>query len=248
MPRRLRSGRLGHLVGEVSLGASVWRTLASIGFMPSAPRTWALVEASIISPGFDRDGVTRWPIVRGSGFKGVWADHYTRKENDAGSKKNDVLRAAFGVAGEDNNSNSGSRSRRGLASLVCLPVRSFRGTFAWCTSPLCLQMLRRSLDLAGVGHLPQAPPEMADDSALHANGTLLTEGTEVFLEELDLTAQASSEANEWAEKIAMWVFPGNSAWQEQFKQRFAIISGDAFDFLCETWHGGAHSRQNRGRH
>ena len=25
----------------------------------------------------DRDGVTGWPIIRGSGFKGVWADYYT---------------------------------------------------------------------------------------------------------------------------------------------------------------------------
>ena len=23
----------------------------------------------------DRDGVTGWPIIRGSAFKGVWADH-----------------------------------------------------------------------------------------------------------------------------------------------------------------------------
>ena len=28
----------------------------------------------------DRDKVTNWPLIRGSAFKGVWADHY--KAND----------------------------------------------------------------------------------------------------------------------------------------------------------------------
>jgi CRISPR-associated protein Cmr4 len=91
----------------------------------------------------DRDGVTGWPIIRGSAFKGVWADHFGATKD--AREKDPLLKAAFGIADGDN-SNSGALIPTD-AHLVCLPVRSFRGTFAWATSPLCLQMLRRTLEL-----------------------------------------------------------------------------------------------------
>jgi CRISPR/Cas system CMR subunit Cmr4 (Cas7 group RAMP superfamily) len=121
----------------------------------------------------DRDGVTGWPIIRGSSFKGVWADHH-RATPDA-RKDNPTLRAAFGVAGDDNNSNAGALIPTD-ARLVCLPVRSFRGTFAWATSSLCLQMLKRTLALAGVENLPDAPVVPEEGKAHHTAVTALVEG------------------------------------------------------------------------
>lgn len=181
----------------------------------------------------DRDGVTGWPIIRGSGFKGVWADYYTQRETEKDRKKNDLLRAAFGIAGDDNNSNAGALIPTD-ARLVCLPIRSFRGTFAWCTSPFCLQMLRRTHELAGVNELPSAPSKLDDDVAHHATDTALVEGNRIFLEDLDFAAQKCDTANAWAETIAAWVFAGDAAWQEQFKKRFVVLPDTAFDFLCEA--------------
>lgn len=185
----------------------------------------------------DRDGVTGWPIIRGSGFKGVWADYYTQREHEKDRKKNDLLRAAFGIAGDDNNSNAGALIPTD-ARLVCLPVRSFRGTFAWCTSPLCLQMLRRTLELAGVKDLPMAPKDLADEVAHHSvdkeKKTALKEGERIFLEDLDFKAQECPTATDWGEKIAAWVFADDPVWQEQFKKRFVVLPDSAFDFLCET--------------
>lgn len=185
----------------------------------------------------DRGGITGWPLIRGSAFKGVWADHYraTReaRENDP------FLKAAFGIA-DGENSNSGALIPTD-AQLVCLPVRSFRGTFAWCTSPLCLRVLHRTLSLAGVEGLPEPPAPLAplaDDQAHHTTGTVLVEGEQIFLEDLDFQARECSTATAWAEKIAKWVFVGDEAgdngWVEQFKKRFAILPDSAFDFLCET--------------
>lgn len=135
----------------------------------------------------DRDGVTGWPIIRGSGFKGVWADRHraTREAREADTDDGRLLKAAFGIAGDDNNSNAGALIATD-AQLVCLPIRSFRGTFAWCTSPLCLQVLRRTLELAGVAELPPAPATRTDGTAHHATGTVLKEGERIFLEDLDL--------------------------------------------------------------
>lgn len=179
----------------------------------------------------DRDGVTGWPILRGSGFKGVWADHH-RATADA--RRNDpTLRAAFGVAGDDNNSNAGALIPTD-AKLVCLPVRSFRGTFAWATSPLCLQMLRRTLSLAGLSGIPAAPELLEDGKAHHTTTRVLVEGNSIYLEDLDFAAQKCDTATAWATLIAENVFAGDSAWQDQFKKRFVVLPDSAFDFLCET--------------
>jgi|LSQX01.2.fsa_nt_gb CRISPR-associated protein Cmr4 len=179
----------------------------------------------------DRDGVTGWPIIRGSGFKGVWADQH-RATADA--RRNDsALRTAFGVAGEDNNSNAGALIPTD-AKLVCLPVRSFRGTFAWATSPLCLQMLRRTLSLAGLTGVPAAPPSLDEGIAHHTTTSVLAEGDSIYLEDLDFKAQRCDTATSWATLIAEHVFAGDPAWQDQFKKRFVVIPDSAFDFLCET--------------
>ena len=199
----------------------------------------------------DRDGVTCWPILRGSGFKGVWADHHAMKlipkpdEEEVDGKKRSkdrrkmdtpegrLLKAAFGIAGDNNDSNSGALIPTD-ARIVCLPVRSFRGTFAWATSPLCLQMLRRTLSLAGVKELPEAPKELSDDKAHHATGTALLEDKHIYLEDLDFSAAECKTATAWATLIAANVFAIDPAWQDQFKKRFVVVPDSAFDFLCET--------------
>jgi len=183
----------------------------------------------------DRDGVTGWPIIRASGFKGVWADYFRATEDER--KKNNKLKAAFGLAGEDNNSNAGALIPTD-AQLVCLPVRSFRGTFAWVTSPLCLQRLHRTLQLSGVKDLPNVPKGLPETDAHHCAGNAdacaLAERGRIFLEDLDFTAKPCNSASQWAEKIASWVFSSDENWKQIFKQRFAVVPDSAFDFLCET--------------
>jgi CRISPR-associated protein Cmr4 len=179
----------------------------------------------------DRDRVTGWPVIRGSAFKGVWADYY--RATDAARKQDPVLKAAFGIADGDN-SNSGALIPSD-AKLVCLPVRSFRGTFAWCTSPLCLQMLRRTLALSNVLDPPASPSTLADDVAHHAKDSVLLEGAQIFLEDLDFKAQECATATAWAESISGWLFPTeNDPWRMEFQKRFVVLPDTAFDFLCET--------------
>jgi CRISPR-associated protein Cmr4 len=187
----------------------------------------------------DRDGITGWPILRGSGFKGVWADHFraTEEVRKKDTPEGRLRRAAFGIAGDNNNSNAGALVPTD-ARLVCLPVRSFRGTFAWVTSPLCLQILHRTLFLAGVKDLPDAPSALAETEAHHYDKgqtqTALKQGEKIYLEDLDLTAKPSSAATAWADKLGDWVFPQDPAWQDLFKKRFAVLPDAVFDYLCET--------------
>lgn len=175
----------------------------------------------------DRDAVTNWPIIRGSGFKGVWRDW-------AVSKNEQNIELAFGRADNDGESaNSGSLMPTD-ARLVCLPVRSFKGTFAWCTSPMCLTMLHRTLTLAGIKLQMNAPTELEDGKAHFPNGSKLTEEDKIYLEDLDFDATECATSNGWAAKLAEWIFPGERGWQERFKTRFVVLPDAAFDFLCET--------------
>ena len=221
---------------------------------------------SYIDLPIDRDAVINWPIIRGSGFKGVWADYYAVKmipkpeEEEVDGKKRikdrrkmdtpegRLLRAAFGIAGDSNESNSGALIPTD-AKLVCLPVRSFRGTYAWATSPLCLQMLRRTLELAGVTGIPNAPDAIHENHAHHTATSVLVEETrepvagspnqqrllrKVLLEDLDFDARPCETATAWSQLIARYVFATDAAWQEQFQKRFVVLPDNAFDFLCET--------------
>lgn len=182
-----------------------------------------------------RDKVTAWPLIPGSAFKGVWAGHFgaTEKKRDSDSK----LRLAFGRASdnETNASNAGALIPTD-ARLVCLPVRSFQGTFAWCTSPLALQMLRRDLSLAGMANLPPEPPSVAESEIRRTKTTKLEDNARVFLEDLDFVGKECPATTAWAERLAGWVFPGdeNRAWRERFIERFAVVPDTIFDFLTET--------------
>jgi CRISPR-associated protein Cmr4 len=180
-----------------------------------------------------RDKVTHWPIVPASAFKGVWADRF--RATDERRRASDKLRLAFGIASDSNqgNSNAGALVPTD-ARIVCLPVRSFQGTFAWCTSSLALRMLRRDLMLAGLENLPPDPVAPIATQAFHATLTALKEGSKIYLEDLDFDAAPHAAAAAWASRIAGWVFPGDSTWQSEFQRRFVIVPDTVFDFQTET--------------
>ncbi len=189
-----------------------------------------------------REKVTNWPLVPGSAIKGVLSD--THQAEDARKKiedKKDLTKhekrtiCAFGRAG-DEHSNSGSLVFTD-GRLVCLPVRSLYGTFAWCASALSLQRLARDLELAGVDN-PSAPATSCPERAAWTTGnTKLVLGGEdrkVFLEDLDLAASDSQDATAWADWLAQQIFVGQEAWQKAFRERFVIVPDNVFDFLSET--------------
>ncbi len=182
-----------------------------------------------------RDKVTNWPLIPGSAFKGVWADHHraTREARDVDSK----LGLVFGRASDNPNASNAGALIPTDARLVCLPIRSFFGTFAWCTSPLALQMLQRDLELAGMKDVPPVPPTLAPGVVHSAKDSRLADNKKkIYLEDLDFDGKECDTATKWAAKIAGWVFPGdeNKSWRERFMERFAVVPDEIFDFLTET--------------
>ncbi len=185
-----------------------------------------------------REKITNWPAFPGSGFKGVWADHY---HHQAGTTlrdraNNDKLKAAFGLADDT----AGNSSQAGAliptdARLVCLPVRSFKGTFAWCTSQLALHLLRRDLDLAGFPNLPAPAGEVPEKKVHLPAKSSLVDGNQVYLEDLDFEAALNAaNVQAWGDWIAQRVFPADQDWQNDFRGRFAVLADVVFDYLTET--------------
>jgi CRISPR-associated protein Cmr4 len=181
-----------------------------------------------------RDKVTNWPVIPGSAFKGVWADYYGATEDKR--RSDPKLRLAFGRASDQDNASNAGALIPTDARLVCLPIRSFQGTFAWCTSPLALEMLRRDLRLAGMVDLPPEPPNVSDGEIHRSNRTKLEDNGRIFLEDLDFAGKECAATSTWAERLAQWVFPSdeNKAWRDLFIERFAVVPNVVFDFLTET--------------
>lgn len=175
-----------------------------------------------------REKVTNWPCIPGSAVKGVVADHFGATEKKR--EDDDLALAAFGRKNDSStieaNSTAGSLVFTD-ARIVCLPVRSFYGTFAWVTSPFCLERLKRDTGLA--------VPSVVVKSAIVTDKTkLVRDGTKLYLEDLDLDCTKSKEADGCAELIARAVFADRPDWQAIFRERLAIVSDDIFTFLCEA--------------
>jgi CRISPR-associated protein Cmr4 len=191
-----------------------------------------------------REKNTNWPAIPGSGFKGVWSDHF--RATPENRRERDSLRLAFGQAdnGKGDSSNAGALIPTD-ARLLCLPVRSLMGTFAWVTSRLALQFLNRDLQLAKFVDLPKAPEvlktpqgnapkELTPAYTAMTNSILHLGSNNVYLEDLDFVASQPAEVAAWADRIAKWVFPGDPTWQIEFKRRFIVVPDMVFDALAET--------------
>lgn len=183
---------------------------------------------------------TGMPFVPGSSIKGVLRDVRCRTDPRA-------TEAVFGPS--ENASEHAGALVVGDARLLALPVRSFRGTFAWVTSPLLLMLARRDLSLVRSGSstsgstepsgsvdssLPPLPPDLSQREALLTSSSVLASSggnqQKVYFQEIDLPGKRSSEADAWARWLARWISPGTDV----FTKRFAIVDDETMTFFWET--------------
>lgn len=176
-----------------------------------------------------REKVTGWPYIPGSAVKGVLADHH---HASAGKGREDCAKkkAAFGTAGDDS-SNAGALVFSD-ARIVCLPVQSLYGTFAWCTSPMVLRQLSRDLTEVVPGLEDLKVPSLSGEKALTATETVLGDDT-LYLQDLDVPSEGCDDVGKWAEFLAGQVFPEDEGWRGEFARRFVVLSDEVFNYLSE---------------
>ncbi len=157
------------------------------------------------------------PFVPGSSVKGVLRD--ARRSVDR-----DKTEAVFGPS-DDPAAHAGALVV-GDARLLTLPVRSFRGTFAWTTSPLLLALAKRDLEDLGSSLVV---PSISRGARL-AEGNCCSYNSRLYLEDLDLPATESKEVTAWARLLAPLASPGDDI----FTKRFVVVDDDTMTFLWET--------------
>ncbi len=170
------------------------------------------------------------PFVPGSSIKGVIRDRYREEGNNE-----ENLFAIFGPDYKKASENAGALIVSD-ALVLAMPVRAFRGTFAWVSSPFLLSLARRDFgdswpavpaNISGGGALVGATE--GDGRSINIHGA--DENRKVYLEDLDLVPESSELAQSWATKIAASIDPLGDA---SFGRRFLIVDDDTMNFLLET--------------
>ncbi len=200
-----------------------------------------------------REKSTGLPIVPGSGIKGVLREELNPSNlgasdfqpcKDSEGKESEAKQCWESLFGPTSQDAEGSGFAGALniqdAQLLCLPVRSVYGVFAWVTCPFILQRYRRDLEqVLGTSPEWQVPCGEEEQKAFATGNCKLyakiDEKEKVFLEDLDFQLERSEQekTEKLADSICKIIFH-DDYWQTTFKERFLIVQDNIFSFLAET--------------
>ena len=176
-----------------------------------------------------REKATNLPFLPGSTLKGSMRD-----ECDGNAQTRAHCETVFGPAKPDSDSAYAGSAIFTDQRLLCLPVRSLLGTFAWVASPFILERFKRDAENIKITDTPAIVKPADEQSCLIVpNDSKIKHDGKVFLEDLDLNAQENPNADAWADWLARKIF-AEANWQVLFKQRFCIVADDVMSFLAET--------------
>lgn len=170
-----------------------------------------------------REKATNIPYLPGSSVKGSLRDMFNDEE--------DIRNRIFGPESKDITDNNGYAGAIQFTdqTLLCLPVRSLAGTFAYVTSPYILKRLKRDANLSEDKYNLSSIDD--DKCRITAANALKLTDTKVCLEDLDLDFEENETA--WANWLKDKVF-AETTWQNLFAERFCIVSDNVFSFLLNT--------------
>ncbi len=169
-----------------------------------------------------REKATGIPYLPGSSVKGVLRDLAQRKWPWA------KVKAIFGPDTEHAHEHAGA-VYFGDAKLVLLPVRSYKGLFAYATSPFILERFKREATLAGLADLPSLPNAPESVSEARTTGDVLVHEGRVYLEDLDFSARQDGELKAWED----W-FAQRLGKEVPIGGRLLYLHDDAMGFLLQT--------------
>jgi CRISPR-associated protein Cmr4 len=186
-------------------------------------------SADVVDLPIARMQATGMPIVPGSSIKGVLRDARST------SLTPDEVFAVFGPETDAD----GHAGAIGIsdARLLAMPVRSFRGTFAWATSPLLLNLASRDLIAAGlevpkVGKVPREKDALCGELSSCCIKHSYNGQNHLVLEDLDFLMTDERWTLKWSDFIGSRVFTPD--FREIFQQRFVVLHDEIMTFLWET--------------
>ena len=170
-----------------------------------------------------RDTSTGFPILPGSGIKGALRAAYSL--SPGGPKVTEV----FGPETANASDHAGGLWV-GDANLLCLPVRSVAGTFAWVTSPFLLgRFFRDARETALIP--PGSPPPVASVGACTVtSSSSLPVGAKVYFEDLDFQSSTGGALDPLADWLATRLFT-EEHWRQSFKTRLCVVHDTVMSYL-----------------
>ncbi|MCX7926274.1 MAG: type III-B CRISPR module RAMP protein Cmr4 [Fimbriimonadales bacterium] len=175
-----------------------------------------------------REKATGFPIVPASAFKGVLRDHFTTFNEKGEPQEPGWVQQAFGTQEA-----AGDWMFTDLR-ILCLPVRSFYGVFAYVTCPLILQRLQRAAHAMGISSITDLDIQIGALEVAVPQETELQHRHKVYLEDIDLNCNLGQkeQAGRIGRTLADILFEESD--RPMFLKRFAIVSNETFNFLSET--------------
>ncbi len=191
---------------------------------------------SVIDLPIQRERITQYPNIQGSGVKGALRSQCANPGSDA-------VKAIFGPDTRNAQDHAGALSV-GEARVILFPVRSLMGIFAYTTCPHVLHRLARD---AGE---QLTLPDIADDECLvtQTTSSRIVAAGSVVLEEFSFTARQDPVVDElgtWLSGIAL-PQEGYDYWRRKFSNSLVILSDNAFrDFVMHSTEDSTHVRLDR---
>lgn len=174
-----------------------------------------------------REVSTTLPNAPGSGVKGVLRDEL---REPLGPEKH--LR----LFGSDRDAVD-NRDQGALifsdALLLCLPVASYAGGFAWVTSPMCLRRLVREGTACGLPFPATPLPTPAGEIASCTTDSPLAAGGKVYLHDirLDVMNGPRTHADEVAKRLASMLFADDEEGRRDFERRLLVVDEPVLAYL-----------------
>lgn len=180
-----------------------------------------------------RERHTSFPIMAGSGIKGVFRNLAERKLDK------EIVDKIFG---HEKASEEASMIAFTDAKILLYPVRSLKGTFAWITCPLVLKRFKEELKSLGKTEdtnweVPNLEPDKdnkdKDNKALVSNNSsLIIDDKSIGLEEFVLECEKSENVDKIAEVIKNYLPQTSTVNELPLSKRLVVVDDNIFtDFV-----------------
>ncbi|MCK6524487.1 type III-B CRISPR module RAMP protein Cmr4 [Myxococcota bacterium] len=190
-----------------------------------------------------RERMSGLPVIPGSGLRGALREHVASLEvTVAPTHKNSTTVTLFGPpppgeggTEEERASTPQPSDHSGCVSvhdarLMLLPLRSARGGWAWATSPMILERLKR--DLQGVGLQAELGldklkvPTAKEGQALLAKESAVNLAGQLIVEDLSYTAEETDDVAAWAGLVQRLMPQGTpyAPFRDRVPRQLAVLS------------------------
>ncbi|MEM4721192.1 MAG: type III-B CRISPR module RAMP protein Cmr4 [Candidatus Methanomethylicaceae archaeon] len=182
-----------------------------------------------------REKYTDFPVIQASGLKGAVREWFDFKSSDNANKHKVNLTFGPDKIGSEEGGYAAAVTFTD-ARILLFPVRSLKGVFAYCTSPMVLERFRRDAQIAGVSLSWTIPIPPNDQIVLGVqSGSDVAANEQVLLEEYAFGFQPNNQANEIARWLSETAFPNGSEykfWRDKVTKSLLVLPDNAFrDFV-----------------